>query len=223
MNFLKKIIFIFSVIYGTFLMAQETEYSSKKKDSIYESINGHPQRVKRFSFGAKIGIPSLAGGSVEIVLPFLNNHFAPFIDYSNFLLSFENVETDLSFLGFGAKYYFGEKGSGFFISIGRSSLETDIIFNDLLYQDNTTQQSIQGSGGTSLKLDTSNFKFGIKTEGTVYFLLELGYGVGKIPSEITFTSISNGITDTFTEKIPSLPGVGINGILIANVGFGFAF
>jgi hypothetical protein len=179
--------------------------------------------VKRFSIGAKIGIPSIVGGSVEIVLPILNNHFAPYVNYSRFSLSFREVETSLSSTGFGAKYYFGEKGSGFFISVGRNTLETDITFGDLLFVDNTSLRSIIGSGGTLLKINTSNIKMGVKTGGSIYFLFELGYGIGEIPNELKFMATSNGITDSFIEEVPSLPGLGNNWILLGNVGFGISF
>ena len=205
-------------------MAQETDDFSKKKDSIYESVHGHPPKVKHFSVGAKIGIPLLAGGSAEIVLPFLNNHFAPFVDYNYFSFKSYDFKANLSLssLGFGAKYYLGEKGNGFFISVGRSSLKADITFNDLpLLDENSEKQYPQVSVDNSVQANTLNFKFGIKTEGTVYFLLELGYGVGVIPGEIEFTAISGDIIEVFTEKIPTLTDG--NGILIANVGFGFAF
>lgn len=214
MGIFKRNSIIIFLIFGSSLLAQEADYSIAKEDSI---------KVKHLAIGAKIGIPSIVGGSVEVVLPFLNNHIAPYIYYSTFSLDFENIETNLTALEYGAKYYFGEKGSGFFISVGRGSLETELTFNDLLYTNNDTQQSFQGSGATSFKLNTSNFKVGIKTPGTFYFLFELGYGVGEIPKELNFTAQSNGITESFTEEIPALPGIGSNGILLGNVGFGIAF
>jgi len=51
----------------------------------------------------------------------------------------------------------------------------------------------------------------------------LGYGLGTIPSELNFTATSSGITESFTEDIPTLPGLGANGIILGNVGFGYSF
>ncbi|MDA9572467.1 hypothetical protein N9R44_03775, partial [Flavobacteriaceae bacterium] len=72
-------------------------------------------------------------------------------------------------------------------------------------------------------LDTTNFKIGIKTGGTIFFRLELGYGVGSIPDALDFTATFEGITQSFSEAIPPIPGLGSEGVLIGNVGFGFSF
>ena len=207
-----SVLFVIFTFYSS-LFSQETD-NSIKQDSL---------KVKRFSIGVRIGIPTVVGGSAEIVLPLFNNHFAPFVNYSSFSLSFKEVETNLSFIGFGTIYYFGENGSGFFISVGRNTLKTDIIFGDLLFVDNTSLQSFIGSGGTLLKINTSDIKIGIKTAGAFYFLFELGYGIGKIPDELKFTATSNGISDSFIEEVPPIPGLGSNGVLFGNVGFGLSF
>ena len=55
-------------------------------------------RVKRVALGVKLGIPNLTSGSAELILPFLNNHFAPTIEYSKIGLNFENIETNISIL-----------------------------------------------------------------------------------------------------------------------------
>ena len=215
MNHIKRCLLISIFLFSISIVAQEAEENSiKSKDSL---------KLNHFALGIKIGIPNIVGGSAEIVLPILNNHFAPFLDYNSFSLTFSDLEANLSSIGYGAKYYFGEKGNGFFMSLGRSTLKTDIVFNDLLFVDNVAQQSITGTGKTDLQLNTTDFKVGIKTGGTIYFLFELGYGFGDIPDLLNFTATSNGITESFSEDIPPLPGLGSNGILIGNVGFGIAF
>ena len=58
--------------------------------------------------------------SSEIVLPILNNHFTPYIDYSSSNLPSGDTKTSFSFIEYGIKYYFGEKGHGLFASLGQS-------------------------------------------------------------------------------------------------------
>lgn len=215
MNHIQRCLILSFFLFSISIVAQETEENLiKSEDSL---------KLNHFALGIKIGIPNIVGGSAEIVLPVLNNHFAPFLDYNNFSLTFSDLEANLSSIGYGAKYYFGEKGNGFFISLGRSALKTDIVFNELLFVDNVTKQSTTGTGKTELQLNTTDFKVGIKTGGTIYFLFELGYGLGDIPDTLNFTATSDGITESFSEDIPPLPGLGSNGILIGNVGFGIAF
>ena len=73
---------------------------------------------------------------------------------------------------------------------------------------------------------------GIKTGGRIFFRLELGYGIGTIPTTVelngrfTYTD-SDGITQpdtgTETEDFPAIPGVSTNGVLVGNFGFGVSF
>jgi hypothetical protein len=178
-------------------------------------------RVKRVALGVKLGIPNLTSGSAELILPFLNNHFAPTIEYSKIGLNFENIETNISYTEYGVNYYFNQKGNGLFIGVGKASLSTDITFTDLIFSN--ALETITGSGSTNLDLETTNFKIGIKTGGTFYFKFEVGYGMGTIPSVLNFQATANGITESFSEDIPPIPGLGKDGILIGTIGFGIAF
>ncbi len=177
--------------------------------------------VKRVALGVKLGIPNLTSGSAELILPFLNNHFAPTIEYSKIGLNFENIETNISYTEYGVNYYFNQKGNGLFIGVGKASLSTDITFTDLIFSN--ALETITGSGSTNLDLETTNFKIGIKTGGTFYFKFEVGYGMGTIPSVLNFQATANGITESFSEDIPPIPGLGKDGILIGTIGFGIAF
>jgi hypothetical protein len=208
-NFLITYLFLLTIFTS---FAQTESSNEENRDSL---------RVKHFSIGLKLGIPNLASGSAELSLPILNNHFAPYVDYSKFPLNFESVETTIAYTEFGINYYFNKKANGFFIGVGKGSLSTDITFTNLLFANGL--QSLIGSGSTELNLDTTNFKLGVKTAGTVFFRFELGYGVGKIPDSLNFIASLNGISESFTESIPPIPGLGTSGILIGNIGFGFAF
>jgi len=208
-NFLITYLFLLSIFTS---FAQTESSKEENKDSL---------KVKHFSIGLKLGFPNLASGSAELTLPIINNHFAPYIDYSKIPLNFESVETTIAYTEFGINYYFNKKANGFFLGIGKGSLSTDVTFTNLLFSSDL--QSLIGSGSTELNLDTTNFKLGVKTSGTVFFRFELGYGLGKIPDSLNFNATLNGISESFTESIPPIPGLTTSGILIGNVGFGFAF
>ena len=203
---------LFFIFASLSLAAQNEELKRETADTL---------KVKRLSIGIKLGIPNLASGYAELVLPLLNNHFAPYIDYSKIPLNFDDIETNIGYTEYGINYYFNKKANGFFIGIGKGSLLTDVTFNNLQFSDSTT--TLIGSGSTSLDLDTTNFKIGLKTGGTIFFRLELGYGMGAIPDALRFTATLDGITETFVEDIPPIPGVGTEGILIGNIGFGLSF
>lgn len=192
--------------------AQNQEDKKENKDSL---------KVKRLSISFKVGIPNLASGSAELVLPILNNHFAPYFDYSNIPLDFQSIETNIGYKEFGINYYFSKKGHGFFVGVGKGSLSTDIKFTNLKFLNGL--QTIIGFGDTSLNIDTTNFKIGLKTGGTIFFRFELGYGVGEIPDLLRFDASAEGIIQSFIEDIPPIPGLGSSGILIGNIGFGFSF
>ena len=159
--------------------------------------------------------------SSEIVLPILNNHFTPYIDYSSSNLPSGDTKTSFSFIEYGIKYYFGEKGHGLFASLGQSKLDANFTFNELFFSDNT--MTTLGSAKVPLGLNTTNLKLGIKSGEAFFFRFEIGYGIGDIPSELKFNVNTNGINKSFTEERPAIPGLSSGGILLANFGFGFAF
>ena len=210
---LKYTTLLFAFLFAITLGAQ----SNSEKQNLE---NTDSLKVKRIALGIKLGIPNIAGGSAEIVMPILNNHFAPFVDYSSFNLPVEDIETNFSFIEYGVKYYFNKKGHGFFASLGQSKLDTDITFNDLFSNDTG---STYGSAKVPLELKTTNLKLGIKTGGSFFFRFEIGYGFGDIPSELEFDATANEISKSFIKKIPEIPILGSGGIPVANFGFGLAF
>ncbi len=173
---------------------------------------------KRISVGAKVGVPNILSLNGEIVLPILDNHFAPFIDYGAFDIEDGDTEVGLNYTEFGLNYYFGSKGKGFYIGAGIAELSTDVTFNDLEFDDGTI-----GSGSVGLDIGTTNLKLGLKTGGVLYFRIEAGYGLGSPPKTIEVIGTANGVTETFIEPIPEIPGVNESGLLIGNIGFGFSF
>ena len=220
---MKKLLLHILIIFPLCVFAQEMEEN-------IESIDSLESKTKRISLGVKIGVPNIAGLSIEGVTPLLDNRIAPFFDYSSFNINPDETEVGLSYSEFGSNVYFGNKGKGVYAGIGFGSLSTDLIFNNITLDDGNGNSGT-GTGKISQKLSTTNLKLGIKTGGRIYFRLEVGYGFGDVPENVevngTFTFQQNGrpITaqGTQTEEFPTIPGVGTSGILIGNFGFGVSF
>lgn len=223
---MKKILFTVLVMSAALVSAQETIEES------VEVVDTLDSKVKRISLGVKIGVPNIAGLSLEGVTPLLDNRIAPYFDYSSFNINPDDVEVGLSYSEFGVNVYFGKQGKGAYAGIGFGALNTDLTFTNVTLSDDNGNS---GNGIVSVKekLNTTNVKLGIKTGGRIYFRLEVGYGFGTIPNDIELSGTfrypdpnGNGqITGqgTETEEFPTIPGVGTNGILIGNFGFGISF
>ncbi len=206
---MKKIFLILSLI--------STAYVSAQDISITDSIS----KSKTISIGVKAGAPNILSLNGEFVLPILNNHIAPFIDYGSFSLDIENTQADLKYLEYGLNIYFGNKGKGLYVGAGSGKLTNEFTFNDLTFEDNGV--SLKGSATTSLDINALNLKLGFKSGGLIYFRIEAGYGIGTIPDRLNFTATSGGITETFSEEIPAIIGIGSNGFAIGNIGLGVSF
>lgn len=199
------------------VVAQTDTTSFDSTETVSDSI-----KVKRFAIGAKIGAPMLIAGSLEVNLPVLNNRFSPYLDLSSFSGEEEGgSEGSFEYIEYGVNIYLGKKGKGFYVSLGQSSFDLDITFNDLVFESEGVSEI--GSGSTSFNFNTTNLKIGVKTGGTLYFRAEIGYGLGDIPASIDFTSTYNGITETFSEELPELPGISESGLPVLSIGFGLAF
>jgi len=206
---MKKIFLILSLISTAYVSAQDS------------SITDGASKSKPISIGVKVGAPNILSLYGEFVLPILNNHIAPFIDYGSFSLDIENTQADLKYLEYGLNIYFGNKGKGLYVGAGSGKLTNEFTFNDLTFEDNGV--SLKGSATTSLDINALNLKLGFKSGGLIYFRIEAGYGIGTIPDRLNFTATSGGITETFSEEIPEIPGIGSNGFAIGNIGLGVSF
>lgn len=206
---MKKIFLILSLISTVYVSAQEI------------SITDSNSKSKTISVGVKVGAPNILSLNGELVLPILNNHIAPFVDYGSFSLDIENTQADLKYLEYGLNIYFGNNGKGLYVGAGSGKLTNEFTFNDLTFEDNGV--SLKGSASTSLDINALNLKLGFKSGGLIYFRIEAGYGIGTIPDKLNFTATSGGITDSFSEEIPAIPGVGSNGFAIGNIGLGVSF
>lgn len=210
---MKKLLLTIFIALATIGYAQEVEQQEETIDSLAPS-------VKRFSVGLKIGVPNIAGLSLEGVTPLLDNRVAPFVDFSSFDVKDAETEIGLSYSEFGANVYFNNKGKGAYAGIGFGNLSTDLTF----YED--LDGGSRGKGTTGLDIKSTNLKFGIKTGGRFYFRFEIGYGfTSDVPDDITVTLTEIGGTETETDSfdVPTIPGLGTNGILVGNFGFGLSF
>ena len=216
---MKKIFICLSLVLSTTLQAQNDESLSIENDTL--ELN-----VKRVAVGVKLGMPNIIGGSLEFILPVMDNHFAPYADLSGFDID-PDTETSvgLSYSEFGLNYYLNTKGKGLYFSAGLGNLTTDITFSNQNVSNGEGISVNDGVGTIQQKISTTNLKLGVKAGKRVYFRFELGYGLGNIPSdvEITATSVSQGFKEEISEPFPEIPGVSSGGVVIGNVGFGVAF
>ena len=210
---MKKLLLTILMVFSAIGFAQEADQQEETLDSLAPSI-------KRFSVGLKIGVPNIAGLSLEGVTPLLDNRVAPYIDFSSFDVKDAETEIGLSYSEFGVNVYFGNKGKGAYAGIGFGNLSTDLTFYENL------DGGGRGKGTIGLDIKSTNLKFGIKTGGRFYFRFEVGYGLtNDVPDDITvtLTEIGGNGTETDTFEVPTIPGVGTNGILLGNFGFGLSF
>ena len=211
---MKKLLLTIFIALATIGYAQEVEQQQE------ETIDSLAPSVKRFSVGLKIGVPNIAGLSLEGVTPLLDNRVAPFVDFSSFDVKDAETEIGLSYSEFGANVYLNNKGKGAYAGIGFGNLSTDLTF----YED--LDGGSRGKGTTGLDIKSTNLKFGIKTGGRFYFRFEIGYGfTSDVPDAInvTLTEINGTETETESLDVPTIPGLGTNGLLIGNFGFGLSF
>lgn len=216
---MKKILLAIFIAFATTAFAQEIE-PQEVTETQEETIDTLGPNIKRFSVGLKIGVPNIAGVSLEGVTPLLDNRVALFADFSGFDVNDAETEIGLGYSEFGTNIYFGSKGKGAYAGIGFGNLTADLTFYENL------DGGTRGKGTTDLDIKSTNLKFGIKTGGRFYFRFEVGYGfTSDIPDEITVTlkEIGGSQTDTDTFEIPTIPGLGTNGLLVGNFGFGLSF
>ena len=208
---MRNLIVILILLFSLKVSAQNFE-----NDSLNIEIENS---IKRFSLGLKIGTPNMIGGAVQYVLPITNNHFAPYANYSGYDIEIENTQINLNYLEFGAKYFFKNTGKGLYAGVGISSFSSSLAYTDV-----SLSGGLTGDGSVDLNIDTTIVKLGLKTGGTLYFSFELGYGFGTIPDSLTFNAVSStGISESVTEDIPNIPGIGSGGMVVGNIGFGISF
>ncbi len=185
--------------------------------------------LKRFSFGIKMGIPNILGLTTEAILPVFKNRVSPYFDYSSFKLNPEKTSIDLNYIDYGVNIYINDKGSGLYASLGSGNLSSLIFFDEIELTDENGNKGI-GSAQLKENINTINIKLGIKSNSKIFFRLEVGYGIGEIPNNLSLTGsfsyekdgISNISNGTSNQSFPTIPGIGKKGMIIGNFGFGIS-
>ena len=176
--------------------------------------------VRRFRVGLKAGVPNIVGGNAEFVLPVLGNRLAPFVDYSTFSLEVDEVDTSFDFFEIGSNIYFNTRATGLYASVSYGKFTLEGTYTDA---QTIEGELFEGEATGELEISTFNLKLGAKLGRKFYFRAEVGYGFGDIPQEVVIRGTVNGQQEEGREEIPDVPGIGDNGLLVANIGFGFAF
>lgn len=185
--------------------------------------------LKRFSFGIKMGIPNVIGLTTEAILPIFKNRVSPYFDYSSFKLNPDKTSIDLNYTDYGINIYINSKGNGLYASLGSGNLSSLILFEEI---ELTDENGNKGLGNAQIKenINTFNVKLGIKSNSKIFFRLEVGYGIGKIPNNLNLTGnfgyekdgIFYNSRGSSIESFPTVPGIGKKGIIIGNFGFGIS-
>lgn len=209
---IKKLI----IILMTFPIVGFSQFYKEKKSDIIEDNS-----LKRLSVGVKFGLPYMAVLGAQYTLPFFNNHFAPYFDYSQYSYEKNNEDAQFRFSEFGISYFFNQIGKGLYAGLSYSNLSYDVKFTNVILENGS-----KGYGSEKIDMRTTNLRIGLKTGGTFYFRIEMGYGLGDIPKKLSFKAIDNfdpKYSQIVTKEIPKISGTSEREMLIGNIGVGISF
>lgn len=157
----------------------------------------------------------------QYTLPFFNNHFAPYFDYSQYSYEKNNEDAQFCFSEFGISYFLNQIGKGLYAGLSYSNLSYDVKFTNVILENGS-----KGYGSEKIDMRTTNLRVGLKTGGTFYFRIEMGYGFGDIPKKLSFKAIDNfdpRYSQIVTKEIPKISGTSEKEMLIGNIGVGISF
>jgi len=200
----------------TFPIVGFSQFYKEKKSDIVEDNS-----LKRFSVGVKFGLPYMAVLGAQYTLPFFNNHFAPYFDYSQYSYEKNNEDAQFRFSEFGISYFFNQIGKGLYAGLSYSNLSYNVKFTNVILENGS-----KGYGSEKIDMRTTNLRIGLKTGGTFYFRIEMGYGLGDIPKKLSFKAIDNfdpKYSQIVTKEIPKISGTSEREMLIGNIGVGISF
>lgn len=97
---LKNLLFIILIVSAGLLQSQEIEKNVATNDSLSEAMTQQDSiqseyEIKRLSIGLKVGIPNVASVDAQYTLPILNNHLAPYFEYSAYTYDDDKMDLDL--------------------------------------------------------------------------------------------------------------------------------
>ena len=186
-----------------------------------DSLSIEYDYLKRFSAGIKFGLPYMAVVGAQFTLPFFNNHFAPYFDYSQYSYVKNEEDAKFRFSEFGLSYFFKEMSKGFYVGVSNSNLNYKVNFINI-----DLENGSKGFGSGKVDMRTTNLRFGVKTGGSFYFRIEIGYGFGDIPNMVIFKAIddfNSSYSETRTKEVPEINGTSESGMFVGNIGFGISF
>jgi hypothetical protein len=157
----------------------------------------------------------------QFTLPFFNNHFAPYFDYSQYSYVKNEEDAKFRFSEFGLSYFFKEMSKGLYVGVSNSNLNYKVNFMNI-----DLENGSKGSGSGKVDMRTTNLRFGFKTGGSFYFRIEIGYGLGDIPNMVIFKAIddfNSSYSEIRSKEVPQINGTSESEMFVANIGFGISF
>lgn len=192
-------------------IVQPIETDTLEMDTIENSVK--KIKIKPLRIGIRVGVPHLITGNIEYVTPLFDNRLALTMDYitlskrfTDGIFRFDNFEA-------GANIYFKNTGKGLYGSLTYFSFRSGVGFTD-----HNFGQGFRSDGRADFDFNSFNVKLGAKLGKTIYFRVELGYGIGKIPDSVEVISTTYNLSTL--EEIPSVAGVSSSGVIVFNIGFG---
>lgn len=211
---MKTPFFVLALLFGAFLYSQE--FQSEIPEETFEQLHNEPYPVKPLRIGLRIGVPNLITANAEYVTPLFDNRVALTVDYlglskkfTDGIFRFDNFEA-------GTNIYFKNTGKGLYGSLTYFTFRSGVGFVDYEFYD-----GFRADGRADFDFNSFNIKLGAKLGKTIYFRIEAGYGLGKIPDYVIVQNTTHNLTAR--EDIPDVPGISSSGIIIFNLGFGIGF
>lgn len=119
----------------------------------------------KFSVGAQIGFPTLAGLNIEVSLTKLLPHYTAYLDAAILPVNIAQTNTVAQSYQLGMNYYFKQRHRGFYFGADAGSL----LFSTSRIEEN----EVDYNG----RFTAINGKLGFITKSRFYFRIEAGYSL----------------------------------------------
>lgn len=173
------------------------------------------ESIKPLRIGVRIGSPNILTLNAEYVTPLLDDRVAATMDFMSLSKTIDDTSIKYSNFEIGTNVYMNPTGKGLYAGLTYFSFNGEGDFTEVEFDSGV----YDGTG--TIKFSTINLKIGAKIGRKFYFRVEAGFGFGGLPSEITIKSDETG--EVTIDDIPNIPGIGVSGIPVFNIGFGFGF
>jgi len=189
-------------------------FQSYAQDEVLTSTPEYTS-IKPLRIGVRIGSPNILTLNAEYVTPLLGDRVAATIDFMSLSKTIDDTSINYNNFEIGTNVYMNPTGKGLYAGLTYFSFNGEGDFTEVEFD-----SGVYDGKGT-IKFSTINLKLGLKVGRKVYFRVEAGFGFGGLPSEITISS--NETNEITIDDIPNIPGIGVSGVPVFNIGFGFAF